>query len=161
MGTACYVWIRLYNTANCHWNLLSNWLSVTVFDSTRQSLYVQHNTEAHSCNHCCSRKAIILLVLSVFVALCTQHEMRMRHIFNCVLSGTQYFFALSLKQHNFRNKVSEQEICVLIISTNLSQTLPPQRRIERDVFILVHRTSCEVPVILLGFQWNFSFLDEV
>ena len=26
--------------------------------TTREGMYVQHNNEAHSCNHCCSRKAI-------------------------------------------------------------------------------------------------------
>jgi hypothetical protein len=140
-----------YSTANCDWGLLSNWLSVTIFDSTRQSMYVRPNTEAHSCNHCSSRKATILLILSVFADLCIQHAMRMRHIVTCVLSGTRYFPTLSLKQHDFRMKVFEHEICVLIFSTNLSQTTSIQRRFEGDIFILVRRSSCKAPFILLGF----------
>jgi hypothetical protein len=126
---------------------------MTIFDSTRQSMYVQHNTEAHSCKHCCSRKALVLLILSVFVALCIQHAMRKRHIVICVLTGTQYFSTLSLKQHDFRRKVIEQEISVLIFSTNLSHTLPIQRITEGyiRVFILVHSSSRKFPVILAEF----------
>ena len=29
------------------------------------------------------------------------------------------------------------------------------RRIQRDIVINVKTSSCEVPVILVGFQWNF------
>jgi hypothetical protein len=118
-------------------------------------------TQAHSCNHCCSRKAIILLILSVFVALCIQHAMRMRHIFICGLTGTQYFSTLSLKHHDFRKKVIEHEICVLIFSTSLSHTLPIQRRTGGDIFILVHRSSPWLPAILVGFYWNFNYFDGV
>ena len=90
----------------CHSDVLSNWLSVTICDSTRQSMHVQHNTEANSCNHCCSRKTIILLILSVFVALCIQHATHMRHIVICVLSGTQYFSTLSLcTEYNYLGSI--------------------------------------------------------
>jgi len=109
-------------------------------------MYVQHNTEAHSCNHRCCRKAIILLTLSAFVALCIQHAMCMRHIVICVLSGTQYLSTLSLKQHDFRKKLIEHEIYALIFSNNLSGTLLIQRRIEGYIYIYIY--------IYKG--WNFN-----
>jgi hypothetical protein len=77
--------------------------------------------------------------------------MRMRHIVVCVLSGTQYFPTFSLQQHGFRKIFFENEIRVLIFSTNLSQTLPTQRRTEGDIFIFVRRSSYQVLAILLGF----------
>ena len=56
----------------------------------------------------------------VFVALCIQHEMRMRHIVIRGLPSLQYFFTLSRKWHDFRGKkhVIEHKMCVLISSTN-------------------------------------------
>ena len=41
----------------------------------------------------------------------------------------------------------------------LSKTFPILRGIQRDVVENVDTSSCKVPVILLGFSWNSSFLD--
>jgi hypothetical protein len=40
-------------------------------------------------------------------------------------------------------------MCVLIFSTNLSETLLILRRIQRDIIINLHRSLCEVPIILV------------
>jgi len=56
-------------------------------------MYVQHNIEARSCNHCCSEKAVSITYSEcVFVALLTQHAMRIRHTVICGLSRSTIFF---------------------------------------------------------------------
>jgi hypothetical protein len=42
-------------------------------------------------------------------------------------------------------------MCVLIFSTNLSETFLILRRIQRDIIINVHKPSCEMPIILVRF----------
>jgi hypothetical protein len=53
---------------------------------------VKHDSEARSCNHSCSGKAISITYSEcVFVALGIQYVMRMHHIVICGLSALQYF----------------------------------------------------------------------
>ena len=50
-------------------------------------------------------------------------------------------------------KVIEHKMCVLIFCLQLvSQTFPILRIIERDNLINVHRYSCKVRIILVGFE---------
>jgi len=56
-------------------------------------MYVQRNTEARLCNHCCSGRVMsITQPVCVFVTLGTQHGMRMGHIIVCGLSRYTVFF---------------------------------------------------------------------
>ena len=68
---------------------------------------IKRNTEAHSCNHCCSGKVSIKYSAGVFVFLLIQHTMCMHHIVICVLSDS----TLSHKQHDLKKKVIEQKMC--------------------------------------------------
>jgi hypothetical protein len=48
---------------------------------TPKAMYVWRNTDARSCNHCWSKRKIIITYYEcVFVALSIQHVMRIRHI---------------------------------------------------------------------------------
>jgi hypothetical protein len=75
--------------------------------------------ETRSCVHCCSGKAIIVACPEcVSVVLVIQHSKHMRHIFICCLSRcTTFFPTLSHTRHDFREKVTEHKMCVLIFCT--------------------------------------------
>jgi hypothetical protein len=78
------------------------------------------NIEARSCIHCCRVEAIIIVYSeSVFVALCIQHSKSRSHIVISGLSGsTVCFFTLSHKRRDFRNRVFENRMHILIFYTN-------------------------------------------
>ena len=111
------------------------------------------NIKAFSLNHCGSVKAIRItysecVFLCISVALVIRHAVRMRRvILSCVACpALPYFPTLSHKRHDFMKNVTEREMCVLIFSTNSSQTFFILSRIERDVIIKVRVFACEVPV---------------
>ena len=62
----------------------------------------------------------------------------------------QYFSTLSHKRHDFRKKVTEHKMCVLIFCTAFSETFLIIRRTERDMIRNVYRSAaCKVPVIVV------------
>jgi hypothetical protein len=86
----------------------------------------------------------------VSVALVIQHAKRMRHMILPSCPAVPYFSTLDLphKRHDFREKVTERKMWVLIFPTTLSETLLTLSRTERDIIINVHRSLRKVPVIL-------------
>jgi hypothetical protein len=69
----------------------------------------------------------------VSVALIVQHAMRMSLIIlpPVVNPALQHFSTLSHKRHDFRRKIIEDKMCVLILYTNLCETFLMVRRTER------------------------------
>jgi len=82
-------------------------------------MYVIRHIEELSCNSYCSGKAISVTYSECeSAALITQHTTRMRHIVICGLSPLYHIVStLSHKRHDFRKKVTEHKMCVLIFST--------------------------------------------
>ena len=74
------------------------------------------------------------------VAVVTKQPKRMSRI---ILSSVacpvlQYFYKLSNERHDFQEEVIEHATCVLIFSTDLSETLLVLRRIQGDIIINVY-----------------------
>jgi len=91
-------------------------------------MYAQRNIEARSCNHCYSGKEInITYSECVLVALDIQHAMRMRLIAICRLPGSIAFF------HIISWISGKLEMCVLIFSTTLTETILILRRTDRHM----------------------------
>jgi hypothetical protein len=111
----------------------------------------KRNIEARSRNHCCRGKAVSVTYSEcVSVALVIQHAKRMRRIIlsSVACLAVPYFFHISHKWHDFRKKVIEHKMCVLIFSKTLTEIILILR-IQRDTIINVHRYSCTVPVIIV------------
>jgi len=101
---------------------------------------VQRNTEARSCNHCCSGKAMsVTKLVCGFVALSIQHAMRMRQIIICGLPSSTTFFTLFHKRHDFRKKTLLNIKCVFRVSLQLlSEICFILRTNGRDMIENVH-----------------------
>ena len=83
-------------------------------------LYIQRNIEARSCSHCCSRIAISITYREcVFVALGTQHALRMHHTVlpSVACPALLYFCTFSHKRYDLRKTKLFNIKCVLIFST--------------------------------------------
>jgi hypothetical protein len=92
--------------------------------TTRQALYVLRNFEAQWSNHCCRGRAIsITYSKCVFVTLVILYAQRTRRIMFSFVTclALPYFSTLSHKWHDFREKMINYKMCVLIFPTTLSE----------------------------------------
>jgi hypothetical protein len=106
-------------------------------------------------NYCCRGKAISVTYFEfVSVASAIQHAKRTRHITLPFVArpAVSYFSALSHKPHDFQENVPEGNMCVFVSSTTLSEMFLILRRIEQDIIINVHRSTCEVYLPLSDFN---------
>jgi len=74
---------------------------------TRNAMYISHDIEAHSCGHCCRRKAVSITYSEcAFVVSVIQHAERMCHITLSSMASLdlRIFSTLSHKQHNVQKK---------------------------------------------------------
>jgi hypothetical protein len=126
-------------------------LPVVWGNRTANVLY--HNIEGRSCNYCYRGKAInITYSECVSVALGIQHAKRMRRIVICGVSGSNIRFHIISLTARFSGKNLLCTKCVFWFSLQLlSDTFLIPRRIRRDIIINVHRSSCNLHVILVRF----------
>jgi hypothetical protein len=62
-----------------------------------------------------------------------------------------YFSILSHKRHEFREKIVELKLRVLIFSLNLPEPFIILRRNERDIIKNIQRSACKIHVIVVRF----------
>jgi hypothetical protein len=60
----------------------------------------------------------------------------------------------------FRKKLWNRKCMFWFSLRILSETFLILRRIQRDIIINIHRSSCKVLIILVRFWWNFNFLNR-
>jgi hypothetical protein len=98
----------------------------------------------HSCNHCCSGKAISITDSEcVFLALVIQHTIYIRCIVLSYVacSALQYFSTLSHKWYYFRKKktiFTAHKICILIFSTTSVSNISYSATYHKCTHICLH-----------------------
>jgi hypothetical protein len=117
-----------------------------------ETMYIQCNIKAHSSNHCCCGKAISIKYsewVSVYLP-CLCGMQRACAVLYCHVWSV--WSTLSLKQHDFCKKKLLNIKCVFWFFLQLlSERFLTLRWKKQDIIINVHRSLCEVPIILVGF----------
>ena len=107
-------------------------------------MYVSRNTGACSCNHRWSGKAVSITYSEcIFLAIVTQHAMRMRHIVICGLSGFKIFLHIISQTERFLGgkkilNIKHVFLCPLQL---LSETFLIPSSAERDMIKNVYWSS--------------------
>ena len=131
----------------------------TIRKQPRQCTYKQ-NIEA-LCVWKCSISYSLSLSQYVCVCVCViQHAKHMRHIMSSVsCPALPYFSTLFYKQHNFQGKLLKIK-CVFWYSLSLLSETFLIWRLQQDIVIKVHTSSCKVHIIFVRFKWNLNFIDR-
>jgi len=98
----------------------------------------------------------------VSVALVIRHAKRMRRIIlpSVDCPAVPFFSTLSHKRYDFREKVTEHKMCVLILSIISSETFLVLRRIRRDI-INVLRSLCKVAPLFCQVLMKLEFSRQI
>jgi hypothetical protein len=91
------------------------------------------------------------------VRLFIQYATLRLHIF-CVLKASPCFSTLSNKRHDFRKKVTEHKMCVLIFSTHFIWNFSHSKENSARYCHKCEKFSCKYPLFLSDFNkaWIFS-----
>jgi hypothetical protein len=86
----------------------------------------------------------------MFVVLVIQHARHIYHIMSSVAClALPYFSTFSHKRYNFwKKKIIGHKMCVFSLQLS-SETSLFLQRIQHDIIINVHTSSCKVPAILV------------
>ena len=89
----------------------------------------------------------------VSVTLFIQHAVRMRHFILTPIACLDllYIFPLYKKEHGFRKKGIEHEICFENVSTDFACNISHSEKTKRYSIVNVYSSSCKVPVFLVRF----------
>jgi hypothetical protein len=141
-------------------NNISKWqmgLNSAFKGLTRQTMYVQHNTEPCSCYHCCSGKYYIssVCVCRLRYPAYSAHA-PYRHL--CPARPYNIFPHYLTNGTIFEKKI-EHKMCILIVSKTSVWNVTLKRN-ERNIIKKLHWCSCNVFVSLIRFYWNLNFLDR-
>jgi len=148
----------LTNMAHCHGAIgMCNLRKV-------QNVEEQRKIEARSRNHCCRGKAIsikyygsVSVALYIYIHTHTHPTCKAQvphYIDICGLSGAVIFFHIISQTGRFffkKEKVIEYKMCFDFLYNFFSETFLILRRTEQDIFINVHRSSFQAPVLLVRF----------
>jgi hypothetical protein len=95
----------------------------------------------------------------MFLALLIQNAKRMRRIAlsSASFPALPYFSKVSHKLHNFSKEILNIKY-VMSFPTSTSEKFLSLRRNQRYFIINMHRSSCKIPIILIGLYktWFFS-----
>jgi len=107
----------------------------------------KQNIEARSRSRCCCRKAVRV---TCFTCVCNPgYPAYKAHAQCCGLSGSARFLHIISQRQDFRKKVIERELCVLIFCTTFVWNVSHSR--ESSVRYKCTQVLVSIPVTLVGF----------